>query len=173
MGGEVRGVPEAAPLTRDGPGGGERIGAYLARQRRLRGISLDDLAELTKLPRRSLERLEAGAFDTQPDGFARGFVRTVADALGLDPEDAVLRLMGEPGDADDWADGPRLRPWLIAVGALVATLAVATGGLWLWRALDGLDADAPQVVYRRDAVRALAESVAAEASRDDREAAGD
>ncbi|MBW2716886.1 MAG: helix-turn-helix domain-containing protein, partial [Deltaproteobacteria bacterium] len=35
------------------------IGAYLARERRLRGISVGELAELTKIPTRSIERLEA------------------------------------------------------------------------------------------------------------------
>ena len=77
MGKEVQGVPEDPTLG--------SVGRYLAGQRLLRGISLDDLAVLTKIPRRSLERLEAGAFDHVADGFSRGFVRAVADALGLDP----------------------------------------------------------------------------------------
>ena len=90
MGQEVRGVSEAASLTEAG------VGRYLASQRRLRGISLDELSGLTKIPRRSLERLEAGTFDTSPDGFVRGFVRSVAESLGLDPDEAVMRLMDEP-----------------------------------------------------------------------------
>ena len=103
MGEEVRGVPEAAALkvaqsAQDAVEGHPEasVGVYLAQQRRLRGISLDDLSALTRIPRRSLERLEAGAFDRTPDGFARGFVRSVAEALGLDPNEAVMRLLPRP-----------------------------------------------------------------------------
>ena len=46
----------------------------------------------TRIPIRSLARLEAGVFDAEPDGFARGFVRTVAIALGLPPDETVARM---------------------------------------------------------------------------------
>jgi transcriptional regulator with XRE-family HTH domain len=89
---------------RDGdPIGAERIGAYLARQRQLRGISVEDLAAQMRIPLRSLQRLEAGAFDHDPDGFARGFVRTVAMALGLPPDETIARMLPE---ADDGEGGP-------------------------------------------------------------------
>ncbi len=144
----------------DGGSAGGSIGIYLARQRRLRGISLDDLAESTKIPRRSLERLEAGAFDGKPDGFSRGFVRTVADALGLDPEDSIMRLLSEPPDADDEFANQRARNyrWLaIAVGAPILIGAILAAS-WLWEqsGWSGAWSDEPEIVYRRDAVRALA-----------------
>ena len=153
MGQEVRGVPEAAAV--------ESVGRYLARQRILRGISLDDLALLTRIPRRSLERLEAGAFDRQPDGFARGFVRTVAGALGLDPDEAVLRLMNEPPD-DDPTRGVA-RAWArrgIVIGlALGLAIAVVVALAWSWRSPIAVPLEEPaasEIVYRRDAVRGLA-----------------
>ncbi len=138
----------------------ESVGEYLATQRRLRGISLDELCERTKIPRRNLERLEAGAFDTQPDGFARGFVRTVALDLGLDADEAVMRLVGEPSP-DELAPGSLALGWLVRVAA-VAALVVA--GLLVWRlalwagqpeAGDPAGDSAP-VTYRRDVVRSLA-----------------
>jgi cytoskeletal protein RodZ len=126
----------------------------------MRGISLDELAKITKIPRRSLERLEAGAFDRNPDGFVRGFVRTVAVGLGLSPEEAVMRMLGEPPETGEMR---RLRPasarrWLLvasALTALVAGLAVA-----VWRSYPGAPPseprdDGPVIVYRRDAIRAL------------------
>ncbi len=137
MGREIRGVPDPPPLTRGaGPlaegrarGSEFSIGAYLARQRRLRGISVGELAELTKIPTRSIERMEAGAFDGNPDGFVRGFVRTIAAGLGLDPEEAVMRMLGEPADLAEVAGASALRldHRLLAFAALL----VAAIGLGL------------------------------------------
>lgn len=154
------------------PGGAFSIGRFLASQRRLRGISLDELAARTRIPRRNLERLEAGAFDTQSDGFVRGFVRTVADALGLDADETVMRLAQEPSSADEeWLRRRRRRAiWVVAAlaaGVLaLGVVAVRLGARWL--ASPGPDPSAAWV-YRRDAVRALAEE-RAEALRE--EAAG-
>lgn len=143
-----------------GPDPDFSIGSYLARQRRLRGVSLDELAVLTRIPRRSLERLEDGAFDNQVDGFARGFVRTVAEALGLDAEEAVMRLIGEPPTSEDdrrpsWHQLRRLAvAGALLVGALAALVWVGT---WLagrhGASGDGAEVD---IVYRRDVVRSLA-----------------
>lgn len=158
MGKAIGGVPEAPALSPDSdaePG----IGAYLARQRRLRGISLDELATLTRIPRRSLERLERGAFDGPPDGFVRGFVRTVAEAIGLDPEEAVTRMLREP-ELRRGAAVPSLRR-VAAVGTLLL-LALGLGAA-LARIGDlvagGEPAPAPpprELPVRRDHVRALA-----------------
>ncbi|MDD9801719.1 MAG: helix-turn-helix transcriptional regulator, partial [Deltaproteobacteria bacterium] len=134
----------------------ETVGAYLGWHRRRRGVSVRDLAALTRIPARSLQRLEAGAFDTQTDGYARSFVRTVAGAIGIDPDEAVLRMHTETWDDRE----PRLRGvarLLIATGVLLACLLLG-GLLWSWVAslLPAGDAGAPLPV-RRDAVRALAE----------------
>jgi len=160
MGKEVRGLPEDPSLSEGSPEGG-RIGSYLARQRRLRGISLEELAERTKLPLRSLERLESGAFDTAPDGFARGFVRSVAGALGLDVDEAVMRLLHEPPEEESSRAASRasLRQRAALVGLVVAAVAVLFG-LWkLGSALIGwVGRDESEVTleYRQDAVRDLA-----------------
>jgi len=173
MGREIRGAPDSPPLNSgaDPPREGKEqgyefsIGAYLARERRLRGISVAELADLTKIPVRSIERMEAGAFDGKPDGFVRGFVRTVAVALGLDPEEAVMRMFGEPADSAETAGASALQfdRRLLAIAALLA-LAVGLGlAIWGWasRAPFALAGDdTPKIVYRRDAVRALADEQA-------------
>jgi len=151
-------------VSRTGDAGApdDSVGHYLARQRKLRGVSLDELASATRIPRRSLERLEDGAFDCQADGFSRGFVRTVADALGLDAEEAVLRLIGEPSSSDD---EPAFRPdalrrWAIAASLVAGLTALVVGGWSLWA---GIGRPAPraaseEIFLRRDVVRDLAAS---------------
>jgi cytoskeletal protein RodZ len=140
------------------------VGPYLAAQRRLRRISLDELAARTKIPRRNLERLEAGTFDADPDGFSRGFVRSVAEALGLDPDEAVMHLMHEPS-ADDADIESLRRTRAILVRAAVAAAAVIALVLLLRLVLTLLapaassEHDGPETVYRRDAVGSLAEVV--------------
>lgn len=159
MGAKVRGVPEGASLESRG------VGRYLAGQRKLRGISLEELSGLTRIPIRSLERLESGAFDLSPDGFVRGFVRVVAEALGLDPDEAVMRLMREPQD-----EGNPERPGPFAQKALLIRVAVVPGvallGLALWMLVSVLlapvpEREAPEIILRRDPVRALASEEAA------------
>jgi transcriptional regulator with XRE-family HTH domain len=145
------------------PGGEEgqpfRIGDYLARQRQLRGLSLEQLEEITRIPLRSLERLEAGAFDGENDGFARGFVRTVAQALGLDPEETTLLLLSEP--AATKSEGARLsREFQWSLLALVVLFSVA--GFWLSKGVEPTSTPMEQpkdVWVRHDAVRELANQV--------------
>jgi hypothetical protein len=109
--------------------------------------------------------MEAGAFDGNPDGFVRGFVRAIAVALGLDPEEAVMRMLGEPTDL---AGVPKsaifpLDRRLLVVCALLA--AIFGFGFAIWglasRAPTSPAGEAtPKIVYRHDAVRALAEEQA-------------
>lgn len=128
MGKAIGGLPETPALI-----GGEEasgsIGAYIARQRKLRGISLEQLELLTRIPRRSLERLESGAFDAEPDGFVRGFVRTVSVAIGLDPDDTVTRMLVEP---DPRRKRSRIRSLSAAAGFFLPVCLIALGAAILW-----------------------------------------
>ncbi len=138
----------------------ESIGAYLAEQRRMRGISPEQLAEITRIPLRSIERLEAGVFDDNLDGFARGFVRTLALALGLDPQETLIRTLREPSAEETRASGAG-RAWarrlaMVALaGLLVCGGVLAREGLL---ALSKSPSSLPGTVYRRDPVRDLAEA---------------
>jgi len=158
MGQGIGRLPEAPGVGGDADPGREPIGRYIAQQRRLRGIELEDLAALTRIPRRSLERLEAGAFDHSPDGFSRGFVRTVAEAIGLDPDDAVARMLPEPEAARRGSSrGSRT---LGAIAATVALVGLALAARQLFASLPArLQATtASERPVRRDYVRALAEA---------------
>jgi len=131
------------------------IGRYLARQRRLRGIGLDELAALTRIPIRSLERLEAGAFDGEADGFARGFVRTVATAIGLDADEAVSRMLKE-SVVESGVSFSTLGRAVLLLGGVLAALFVGLFAVQLWRTSASAPAEPSPLPVRRDAVRALA-----------------
>ena len=153
----------------------ESVGRYLSRQRRMRGISIEELSQLTRIPLRSLERLESGSFDREADGFVRGFVRTVSVALGLDPDDTVARMLSEVRVVDE---GPSQTVVSLRWGvAVVAVLLLGVGVVSAVQSLLASDAPAPpearsETVFRRDPVRALAEATASVAPRNET-AAGD
>jgi cytoskeleton protein RodZ len=66
------------------------FGERLRREREMRGISLNEIAESTKISRRHLESLENEDFDSLPGGvFNRGFVRAYARFVGINEEQAV------------------------------------------------------------------------------------
>jgi cytoskeletal protein RodZ len=98
---------ETGQLRVVGPDGSERAatesttqgeispGQFIMRQRQRRGMSIEQMAAATKIPRRSLELLEAGRYSELPGPvFVKGFFRCSARALGLDSE-AVLELLYE------------------------------------------------------------------------------
>ncbi|MEE3332273.1 MAG: helix-turn-helix transcriptional regulator [Myxococcota bacterium] len=137
------------------------VGQYLRSQREMRGISVEELSLRTRIPSRSIERLEAGAFDGEPDGFVRGFVRTVAEGLGLDPDDTLVRMLREP-EAARRRGGPRRRGWFALAGVVFVLVAIVSVTQLALRAAPELDtASEDQVMTRQDPVRALAEAQAA------------
>ncbi len=66
------------------------FGDRLRREREMRGITLDEISESTKIARRHLDALEGEHFDQLPGGvFNKGFVRAYAHFLGIDEDQAV------------------------------------------------------------------------------------
>lgn len=135
------------------------IGAYLKGQRELRGVSIDELGALTRIPIRSLQRLEDGHFDGEVDGFSRGFVRTVALGLGLDADDTVARMLPEPvRDERVLFKLSKRWPW-----ALLSLVLVMAFFLLFWAVKEWPQKEAhwprgelDETVQRRDPVRDLA-----------------
>ena len=67
------------------------FGDRLRREREMRGITLDEITESTKISRRHLEALEGEHFDQLPGGvFNKGFVKAYARFLGIDEDQAVV-----------------------------------------------------------------------------------
>lgn len=117
------------------------FGERLRREREMRGITLNEIAESTKISRRHLESLEKEDFDSLPGGiFNKGFVRAYARYLGIDEEQAVADYSAatdEPAQPEDKfplevhdQPDPKLNPkrsslpLILALVALLAVLAV-------------------------------------------------
>lgn len=124
------------------------FGEELRKEREIRGISIKEIADATKVSSRFLEAIERNDFDRLPAPvFTRGFIREYARYLGLNSDDAVNRYMqfveesdatGEKGRFGLRDTGPREDPnahsqfaalWVILIVA--ALLAVAA--LWWWK----------------------------------------
>ena len=115
------------------------IGATLKSAREQQGIALDDAAEATKIRESYLVALEEEAFERLPGAtYARGFVRSYAEFLGLDPQPLIdefnARFEAAPWELDDEIMFPRRRSARssgrgressIAIVAMVGIVAVA------------------------------------------------
>jgi cytoskeleton protein RodZ len=105
----------------------------------MRGVSLDEIAESTKIGTRSLRALEEDDFDKLPGGiFNKGFVRAYARFLGLDEEQTVAdfdaawkeyeaaRRPVQMPEPEEESSGDSRLPWLL-VAALVLVVLLAAG----------------------------------------------
>jgi cytoskeletal protein RodZ len=110
------------------------FGENLRRERELRGVSLREIAEGTKIPLRFLEALEDDRIDVLPGGlFPRSFVKQFAAFVGLDPERTVADFLAHHGRREPEATPPRSeRPaWLTPGAVFFAVVAVAAVFLML------------------------------------------
>jgi cytoskeletal protein RodZ len=71
------------------------IGIELRQAREARGLSLDQVQKATRIKRVFLEAIEAGRIDELPGPVqARGFIRSYAGHLGLDPDALLAQVDG-------------------------------------------------------------------------------
>lgn len=130
----------------------ESLGQMFRRERELRHIALEEVAGATRISGRFLAGLEADDWSELPGGvFLRGFIRSYAEYLGLNPEPVLLHyqeqlkrlgtrtLVGDaaPGDEPALRDAPgtlsriaawlaRRWPWLLLGAGLLALM------LWIF-----------------------------------------
>jgi len=71
------------------------VGAYLRQLRETRGVSLEEIARVTRVGSSYLHALEADDFTALPESvFTRGFVRAYCQALGETPDEALALYDG-------------------------------------------------------------------------------
>ncbi|HEY4688785.1 MAG TPA: RodZ domain-containing protein [Anaerolineae bacterium] len=77
------------------------IGSQLQQAREARGLNLEQIQKATRIKRIYLEAIEANRFEDLPGPVqARGFVRSYAGHVGLDPDTLLARLDGVASAAD-------------------------------------------------------------------------
>jgi transcriptional regulator with XRE-family HTH domain len=80
------------------------IGARLEEARTARGLTFEECERDTRINKRYLQALEDGNYELLPAPvYARGFMRSYADYLGLDPAEAVMSMpnqLPEPAGLD-------------------------------------------------------------------------
>ena len=109
----------------------------------MRGVSLEEIAESTKIGTRSLRALEDEDFEKLPGGiFNRGFVRAYSRFLGLDEEQTVAdfdsawkEYQAEKApppavEAEENTEEKKSGQTPLVVGALL--LIVVAAGTWFW-----------------------------------------
>jgi cytoskeletal protein RodZ len=112
----------------------ESFGRYLLRERELRGMSLEQIADQTRIGTTNLRALEQDDARRLPARvFVLGYIRAYANVIGLNPDDAVLRYdeylqsLQPPAD-DEAARRPRRRRRVVAL--LVAICLACGGAAW-------------------------------------------
>ncbi|WP_343343916.1 RodZ domain-containing protein [Sphingomicrobium sp. XHP0239] len=120
---------------------GAPVGTQLKEAREAKGISLEDMAAKTRIPKRHIESLEANDWEKLPAAtYAAGFAKTHAAMSGVDPawaSQAVREEMGaytpeyQPSPVYEINEEKRGIPaWLIVV-AILAVIAAILGFSYL------------------------------------------
>lgn len=131
------------------------FGESLKRERELRGVTLREVAEGTKISVRFLDAIESGRVEILPGGlFPRSFVRQYAAYLGLDPERAVADFLFEQKAQAPPAPPPRSTKPAVDVKRVAYGLAIVMvlAGLVLVRQLKASRASEAQVALEPSAV---------------------
>jgi cytoskeletal protein RodZ len=132
--------PEALPeeqLEPELPMVGERLRAA----REEKGVSLEDIAAQTRIPRRHLASIETGDWDTLPaPTYTIGFAKSYASAVGLDRVEIGDQLREEMGgqrfasnaaDVFEPADPRRTMPKGLVIGGIIAVAILIAVMTWL------------------------------------------
>ena len=126
------------------------VGDRLRTAREARGLSLDEVAAMTRVPTRHLEHIDNGEWDSLPAiTYSVGFARAYAKAVGLDGNEVGAELREQLGAGTNSAaatsyyepaDPARVPPRSLALVAGVIAILLAIGYL-VWRSNAVGDAD--------------------------------
>jgi cytoskeletal protein RodZ len=112
-------------------GGLAAFGRHLVQERELRGLSRDDVVRATRLPASAVEAIESGDEARVPHrAYVVVYLRGYAAAVGLDPDDVVLRFEEAVGGPPEATAKRPPGPAVALVVAAVAAAALVAGLAW-------------------------------------------
>jgi cytoskeleton protein RodZ len=116
------------------------VGARLRAAREDKGLALDEVAAVTRIPTRHLQSLEQSDWASLPaPTYTMGFAKSYAAAVGLDRVEIADQLRAEmggvratPADAEvfEAADPARTMPKWLVLAAILAVIVIVAGLTW-------------------------------------------
>jgi cytoskeletal protein RodZ len=67
----------------------ESLGEHLKRERELRGVTIEEIAHITRIGTRFLHAIENNDYGSLPDVLVKGFLRAYAKCVGLNPNEII------------------------------------------------------------------------------------
>src|SRR3954471_17726252 len=119
----------------------QTVGERLRVAREEKGLSLEDVAAQTRIPRRHLESLETAEWDKLPaPTYTTGFAKSYASLVGLDrmeigdqlrAEVGGQRFTANPSETFEPADPRRTMPKWLVIGTVVGVIVIIALMSWL------------------------------------------
>jgi len=145
---EAEAEPEARPEAKSKRDAGEEtpppasVGATLAEARQRMGLSVFDVSGKLRLTEHYVRAIEADDYGKLPgDVFVKGYLRSYAEFVGLDPEQ-VRGAYRQPPVSVETVHAPPGRQktamfsqrWFLALLLAICVAAVGAAGWWVWQA---------------------------------------
>ena len=132
------------------------VGALLRNEREKQGLTLEKVADATKLRRHFIEALEREKWEALPPPvFVKGFIRSYARTLRLNDQEVVALYERTAPTASAphrfYVDPPRGRKWAV----LLVMVLICVGGLsyYLWKDYTTLKETSPPAKAPRPAIK--------------------
>jgi len=107
------------------------FGRWLVRERELRGLGRDEVTRATKLAPGVVEALESGEEGRiPPRAYVIGYLRAYSSAVGLDPDEVVLRFQESAGPSRTPGVLRRRKASVPVAVAVVLVVAAASAMIW-------------------------------------------
>ena len=104
------------------------FGRHLVQERELRGLTREDVVRATRLPASAVEAIESGDAERSPHrAYVVVYLRGYAAAVGLDPDEVVLRYeeaLGPKGEAPAPRTGGLAVTVTVAIAVALAVAAI-------------------------------------------------
>ena len=117
------------------------LGEYLKKERELRGVTIEEIASITRISSRFIHALENDDFKNLPsEVFVKGFLRAYAKCVGIDPNE-VISIYTNIRKADEKPEtkkeiSPPIKfnnTSIITLTSIIALILITLGGIFYYK----------------------------------------